>query len=157
MDSLTQIVLGAAVGEVMLGKKLGWKAQFVDAIAGTIPDLDILVNLFTQDEMIKLLAHRSYTHAWLMQLLLALPFAFITSKIDKVHYSFKKYYWFWYLAFVTHSLLDAFTAYGTQLFLPFSNELVAFNIVSVVDFLYTIPFLLILILCFFTEKIIPKE
>ena len=40
MDSLTQIVLGAAVGEVALGKKVGNKAMLYGAIAGTIPDLD---------------------------------------------------------------------------------------------------------------------
>jgi inner membrane protein len=157
MDSLTQIVLGAAVGEVLLGKKLGWKAQFLGAIAGTIPDLDILTNLFTNDELIKLLAHRSYTHSWFMQLFLALPLAYLSSKIDKINYNFKKYFWFWYLAFVTHSLLDAFTAYGTRLFLPFSNELVAFNIVSVIDFLYTLPFLFLLFICLFFKKDNPKR
>jgi inner membrane protein len=157
MDSLTQIVLGAAVGEVLLGKKLGWKAQFLGAIGGTIPDLDILVNLFTNDELIKLLAHRSYSHAWFMQIFMALPLAYLSSKIDKINYSFKNYFWFWYLAFVTHSLLDAFTAYGTQLFLPFSNKLVAFNIVSVVDIFYTLPFLLILIICLFYKKENPKR
>ncbi|MFM8916554.1 MAG: metal-dependent hydrolase, partial [Bacteroidota bacterium] len=35
MDSLTQIVLGAAVGEVLLGKKLGNKAMLLGAIGGT--------------------------------------------------------------------------------------------------------------------------
>ncbi|MFY7811332.1 MAG: metal-dependent hydrolase [Flavobacterium sp.] len=157
MDSLTQIVLGAAVGEVLLGKKLGWKASFLGAIAGTIPDLDILVNLCTSDELVKLLAHRSYTHSWFMQLFLALPLAYISTKIDQVNYSFKRYFWFWYLGFVTHSLLDAFTAYGTRLFLPFSNELVAFNIVSVVDFIYTIPFLFLLIIGLFFKKNNPKR
>lgn len=42
MDSLTQIVLGAAVGEVVLGRKVGNKAILWGAIAGTIPDLDVL-------------------------------------------------------------------------------------------------------------------
>ena len=41
MDSLTQIVLGAAVGEAVLGKKVGNKAMFYGAIAGTVPDLDL--------------------------------------------------------------------------------------------------------------------
>jgi inner membrane protein len=157
MDSLTQIVLGAAVGEVLLGKKLGWKAQFLGAIAGTIPDLDILTNLFSQDELFRLLAHRAYTHAWFIQLFMALPLALLSSKFDKVGYSLKRYFWFWYLAFFTHSLLDAFTAYGTRLFLPFSNELLAFNVVSVVDFLYTLPFLALLIICLFLKKDSPKR
>ncbi|MGB5360641.1 MAG: metal-dependent hydrolase, partial [Eudoraea sp.] len=46
MDSLTQIVLGASVGEVVLGKKVGNKAMLYGAIAGTIPDLDVLSRYF---------------------------------------------------------------------------------------------------------------
>ena len=42
MDSLTQIVLGAAVGEATLGRKVGNKALLWGAIAGTIPDLDVV-------------------------------------------------------------------------------------------------------------------
>ncbi|MCB0468978.1 MAG: metal-dependent hydrolase, partial [Aequorivita sp.] len=47
MDSVTQIVLGAAVGEAVLGKKIGNKAMALGAIAGTIPDLDVLSSHFT--------------------------------------------------------------------------------------------------------------
>jgi inner membrane protein len=46
MDSLTQIVLGAAVGEVVLGKKIGNRAMVWGAVGGTIPDLDVLGGLF---------------------------------------------------------------------------------------------------------------
>lgn len=46
MDSLTQIVLGAAVGEAVLGKKVGNKAMLYGAIAGTIPDLDTFASYF---------------------------------------------------------------------------------------------------------------
>lgn len=41
MDSLTQIVLGAACGEAVLGRKIGNKALLFGAIGGTIPDLDV--------------------------------------------------------------------------------------------------------------------
>jgi inner membrane protein len=50
---------------------------------------------------------------------------------------------FW--GFLTHILLDCFTTYGTQVFAPFSNERVAWGTVSVVDPLYTMPFLLCLL------------
>ena len=46
MDSLTQIVLGAAVGEAVLGKKIGSRAMLWGAIAGTIPDLDVFLRFF---------------------------------------------------------------------------------------------------------------
>ncbi|MEL6140713.1 MAG: metal-dependent hydrolase, partial [Bacteroidota bacterium] len=47
MDSLTQIVLGAAVGEATLGRKVGNRAMLWGAIGGTIPDLDVFANLAT--------------------------------------------------------------------------------------------------------------
>ncbi len=40
MDTITHIVPGAAVGEVMAGEKLGKKALLIGAIAGNLPDID---------------------------------------------------------------------------------------------------------------------
>jgi len=62
MDSLSQIILGAAVGEVILGKKIGNKAMLWGALAGTIPDLDIISNLWL-DELGGLAAHRGISHS----------------------------------------------------------------------------------------------
>lgn len=42
MDSITQAALGAAVGEAVLGEKIGHKAAILVAIGGTIADLDVL-------------------------------------------------------------------------------------------------------------------
>ena len=64
MDSLTQIVLGAAVGEAVLGKKVGNKAMLYGAVAGTIPDLDVLASYFT-DTVTALALHRGFTHSLL--------------------------------------------------------------------------------------------
>lgn len=62
MDSLTQIVLGAAVGEAVLGRKVGNKAILWGAIAGTIPDLDVLArSLFDPLRANEL--HRGITHS----------------------------------------------------------------------------------------------
>lgn len=70
MDSLTQIVLGAAVGELVLGKKVGNKAILWGAIAGTIPDLDVLTRPFVDglraNEM-----HRGITHSILFGAVMA--------------------------------------------------------------------------------------
>jgi inner membrane protein len=63
MDSLTQITLGAAVGEAVLGKKLGNRAMLWGAIGGTIPDLDVFANLVT-DEMSAMAFHRAITHSF---------------------------------------------------------------------------------------------
>ena len=63
MDSLTQIVLGASMGEMVAGRKIGNKAMIWGAIAGTIPDLDVLLSLVSKDRIFNLTSHRSYSHS----------------------------------------------------------------------------------------------
>lgn len=153
MDSISQIALGAGVGELVLGKKIGNKAILFGAIAGTIPDLDVFVNFFvTLSESEALRIHRSYSHAAFPQLFIALPFTYLSYILFKKKISFSRWYLLWYLGFLTHALLDCCTTYGTQFFLPFSNHLVGFNNISVVDPLYTIPFLILLTILFFYKK-----
>lgn len=151
MDSLTQIVLGAGVGELCMGRKIGNRAQLMGAIAGTIPDLDVLITSFVKDPVLHLKVHRSYSHAFLVHVFLALPFAYLSYRIFRRKYAFKYHYALWFLGFVTHALLDCCTTYGTQFLLPFTDYLVGFNNISIVDPLYTLPFLFLLILCLFRD------
>ena len=61
MDSLTQIVLGAACGEIALGKKIGNKALLFGAIGGTIPDLDVFIGPWLYGNEIDAMAfHRGF-------------------------------------------------------------------------------------------------
>ena len=72
MDSLTQIVLGAAVGEATLGRKVGNRAMVWGGICGTLPDLDVLSNAVS-DPMSALAYHRAFTHS--------LPFALLAAPL----------------------------------------------------------------------------
>lgn len=157
MDSLTQIVLGAGVGEVVLGKKIGNKAQLMGAIAGTIPDLDVLVSLYYDNPLAELQIHRSYSHALFVHVFLALPFAWLCYRANKRKQSFKEWYLLWFLGLATHAILDAFTTYGTRLFMPFTDFQVGFNNISVIDPLYTLPFMGILIYCLFLKRDNPRR
>jgi inner membrane protein len=141
----------------MLGKKIGNKGQLLGAIAGTIPDLDIFLNFLAHTELEKLTIHRGYSHSLFTHLFLALPFAWATWKAFKGVFQFKWWYSFWLLGFVTHALLDSFTTYGTQLLLPFTDYLVGFNNIAVVDVFWTFPFMLLLITCLFFKRDNPRR
>ncbi|WP_020537210.1 metal-dependent hydrolase [Lewinella cohaerens] len=215
MDSLTQITLGAAVGEVVLGKKAGNRAMLWGAIAGTFPDLDIFAN-FVTDQVSALAYHRAFTHSILFSVVIPLGMGLLVHRLyggkegkwpknEKVslfagwaffflavligsslmpleinnigsialvvslamiafplviYFREKRRktpsvnknpgWWLWtqlfFWAILTHPLLDACTTYGTQLFEPFSTIRIAWNVVSVADPLYTLPFLVCLIL-----------
>ncbi len=149
MDSVTQIVLGAAIGEAVLGKKIGNKAMALGAIAGTIPDLDVLANYFT-DTVSALEIHRGFTHSIVFAITFGLLFGWLLSLWDK-RANFKEWFWFWFLCFVTHPLLDAHTTWGTQLFWPFDLRL-AYKNIFVIDPLYTLPFMIFLILAMLQKR-----
>ncbi len=142
VDSITQIALGAAVGEAALGKKVGGKAAAWGAALGTLPDLDVLAYPFL-DPAQELLFHRGPTHALLFSFIVApLVGALLARLHRKDGAGWKGWSWLAFLALFTHPVLDAFTAYGTQLWLPFSNHPVAWNTISIIDPLYTLPLLI---------------
>lgn len=146
MDSLTQIVLGAAVGNAVAGKKLKNRALVYGAIAGTIPDMDILVGMFL-DPIRAVEIHRGISHSVFFAALLAVLLGWLVSKIErKSKLSFKEGYWLFFLGLFTHALLDMFTTWGTRLLWPVYSYPFAFKSVFVIDPLYTIPFIVCLIL-----------
>ncbi|MGB5942198.1 MAG: metal-dependent hydrolase [Leeuwenhoekiella sp.] len=156
MDSLTQIVLGAAVGEATLGKKVGNKAMLWGAIAGTIPDLDTIVGNFL-DPVTAIEIHRGFSHSIVFSALAAPIFGWLVSKIhQKEKVGWKSWGWLFFWGLFTHPLLDVHTTWGTQLFWPFENRLAIQNI-FVIDPLYTVPFIICLILAMRLPRVSEKR
>ena len=150
MDSLTQIVLGASVGEAVGGRKMGNKAALWGAIAGTIPDLDVFFR-FIYSPIDAMHVHRGFSHSFLFALLFAPVLAQLIFYLYKKKYDFKLLLCLSFLAIITHPLLDMFTNYGTQLFWPFDFR-VSLNTISVIDPIYTLPFLIFLLITLFLKK-----
>lgn len=158
MDSLTQIVLGAACGEAVLGKKIGNKALLFGAIGGTIPDLDVFIGSWLYgNEIDAMLFHRGFMHSILFSVLAAFLLGWLVHKLynsgRRLNTTTQKDWislFFWSL--FTHPILDCFTPYGTQLFAPISNYRVAFNNIAVVDPVYTLPFLICMIVLMFFNR-----
>ncbi len=154
MDSLTQIVLGASVGEAVLGKKVGNKAPLWGAVAGTIPDLDVLTR-YILSPVDSLLAHRGFSHSIVFCILAAPLFGYLVYRIHKNDSAtWKDWSWLFFWGLFTHPLLDSFTTWGTQLFWPMVPRL-AYKSIFVIDPLYTFPFLLFLILAVIKRKDVP--
>lgn len=163
MDSLTQIVLGAACGEAVMGKKIGNKALLFGAIGGTIPDLDVFVGSWLYGNKIDaMLFHRGFMHSIFFAILGAFLFGWLVYKLydngkRRGTTTQKDWTWLFFLSIFTHPILDCFTGYGTQLFLPFSDYRVAFSNISVADPAYTVPFLICLIVLMFYKRHNPKR
>jgi len=152
MDSLTQIVLGASVGEAVLGKKVGNKALLWGAIAGTIPDLDVI--FARGDAITEIVVHRGYSHSIVFAIAMAPLLGWLVHRLYQKRNEASQWEWtrlfFW--SIFTHPLLDCLTTYGTQLFLPFSDYRVSIASVFVVDVFYTLPFLICVVAVLFVSR-----
>lgn len=144
MDSLTQLALGAAVGTAVLGRRAGPRAALWGALCGTLPDLDVLIPY--GDPVRDFTYHRGVSHS-LFWLTLAAPLvAWLIARCQRGFsrdrgLRFRDWLLLAWLALVTHPLLDAFTVYGTQLLLPFTDYPVGFGSIFIIDPLYTVPLL----------------
>lgn len=157
MDSITQGVLGAAIGDAILGNKIGKKGAIIGAVIATIPDLDVILYLF-YDKLDMLSIHRGFSHSIVFSILGAFIIAFFLNKMKWFEsIKFKTLILLSWLCLFTHILLDAFTAYGTQLFLPFNNKRVGFDSINVVDPVYTVPLIIGLCLSLWVFKSKPES
>lgn len=126
------------------------------AIAGTIPDLDTFAGYFV-DPVTAIEIHRSFTHSIVFAVAFAPVFGWLISRIErKSGVGWKDWSGLIFWSLFTHPLLDSFTTWGTELFWPLETEL-AFKSIFVIDPLYTLPFLIFLILAMRREKTSPER
>jgi len=151
LDSLTHIVLGAAIGDRILGKKIGRKAAWIGALAKTFPDFDLLYSGLN-DPRKYVLYHRSYTHSFFIELLTAFPMAWIFYRLFKRKVAYGQWFLLWIVCLWCHSLLDICTNYGTRIFLPFSKKLVSLNNIAIADLIFTVPILILVVAALFYKN-----
>ena len=138
MDSLSHIIIGAAIGETVVGKKVGRWALLVGAIAKSTPDFDLFYTGLN-DPRAYMCEHRAHTHSLFIEALYAIPLAYLLTWIFKEKVSFRRWLVLLLACLWGHSLLDWCTNFGTQLLLPFSNGSYSINTLSIVDLLFTLP------------------
>ncbi len=140
MDSLTQLVLGASAAALAVPSRHRRKALAVGAVLGTLPDLDVFVDY--GDAVANFTSHRGFSHS----LFVLAPFAVLLWLVLRRWWAPAREAparWFAAiaLALLTHPLLDAHTAYGTQLFWPLTSPPVKWATIFIIDPLFTLPLL----------------
>ncbi len=136
MDSLTQGLLGAATFAIVKNKDIGKKSLLIGAMAGTLPDLDVLLAPFFNDIEF-LTVHRSVSHSILLAILLSLLLGELFYRYYNRKQTRKSWNLAFFLAIFTHSLLDSCTTYGTKLISPFNDHLFSLNSIHVFEPIYT--------------------
>lgn len=138
MDSITQAALGAGIGGAMLGRYHGRKAVVAGALLGTLPDLDVIIRY--SDPVSSMINHRGFSHSvFVLTALAILLTAIIRRWRPSPDYSASRLFWALWLILITHPLLDAFTAYGTQLLWPLRPIPTAWSTLFIIDPFFTTP------------------
>lgn len=147
MDPLSQAVVGASLPQNLIQKKDMRSVLIIGSLAGIFPDIDIFFRS-SYDPLLFLEFHRQFTHSIIFIPIGALIFTLLFFSIffKKIPFSFFKTWLIATLGYSTHGLLDACTSYGTQLYWPFSNERISWNIISIIDPFFTIPALILLLI-----------
>ncbi|MCC5858546.1 MAG: metal-dependent hydrolase [Ectothiorhodospiraceae bacterium] len=142
MDTLSHALLGGAIGQLGLGRKLGNRAVVWGAAVALLPDIDVPLGALMGDAG-ALTFHRGITHSLLFVTLAAAVLGWLA---DRVHRSagvgWRRWALVLWLVLLSHLVLDVLTSYGIQLLLPFSDQAFAVASISVIDPLYTLPLLL---------------
>ena len=148
MDPLTHGIIGATAATLRVkNPKLIYVAIACGLMGGMFPDLDVVIRS-AENPFVSLKYHRHFTHALAFVPLGALIVALFAHFVIFRKVKFKEIYWFCFAGMLFHGPLDTMTSYGTHLFLPFDESRIAWNTISIVDPLFTIP---IFILVFITR------
>ena len=155
MDPLTQGVLGASLPQSTANKSEVAVAGLLGFLAGMSADLDVLIRSST-DPLLFLEYHRQFTHSLVFipigGLLCAMVLYFAIGRRREL--SFLRTLKYCTAGYATHALLDACTTYGTMLFWPFSDMRVAWNTVSIIDPLFTLPIIALVVLAGVRKKVL---
>lgn len=151
MDPCTQGLLGASLSCALAKRDKLKVAATLGAIGGMAPDLDIFIRS-VNDQLLFIEYHRHFTHSLIFIPFGALIITIVLYPFIKIKNSFKSVYYYLFLGFSTHGLLDACTSYGTSLLWPFSDYRVARNIISIIDPIFTLTLLFFIIFSLLKKK-----
>lgn len=156
VDPFTHTLLGASLGYTIGGRHLGRAAMLAGGLAAFVPDADVFIRS-AADPLLAIEHHRGFTHA----LAMAPVGAAVVAALWLIRPSWRnraRWLALWGCAvagYVSHSLLDAATSYGTQLFWPVTNQRVGWDFISIIDPLLTLTLLVGVSLAFLRQRTLP--
>ena len=138
MDPVSQAALGAVVAHATAHRTLGVRALAVGAVAGALPDVDVLWSL-GGDAFDQMRLHRGITHSLFFAPVVGPLLGYLAWRCEKRGGTDRLKAWMLALtlALLSHPLLDLTTPYGTQLLLPFSDARFAIWAMPIIDPVYT--------------------
>lgn len=141
MDTITHGLLGMAIGEAAFRGRLGRGTLIVAAFAGAAPDLDLFTGRFG-DGFQSLAWHRAESHSLILTALAAPVLGWLAARLFNKGANTARWSLLALLALWSHVLLDLCTSWGTEALAPFSKARYAWDLLPIIDPLFSGPLLL---------------
>lgn len=148
MDIVTHGLLGAALGYALSGPDVAKRASLTAGVAALAPDLDVLIRS-SHDPLLALEYHRHFSHSLFFAPVGATLVAIVMWLLLRRNFQFVQTWVSAFIGYLSAILLDACTSYGTHLLWPFTEARTSWNIISIVDPVFSAFLLVALILGIF--------
>jgi len=144
------MLAGAVIARAIHDERIGNWGTISGLAVGFFPDTDFVLGLFNRQFYLEY--HRDFTHSLLLIPFYALFFSWLFVKISK-----RRHFWSFhkicFLVLVSHVLLDLLTSYGTMIFSPFFGHRFSWDLIFIVDLIFSgIIFFPLLVSIFLKKK-----
>jgi inner membrane protein len=134
MDTITHALTGAVIARAIGDEKVGHWGTIAGLAMGVLPDSDFVLGLFNRQFYLEY--HRDFTHSLILIPFYALFFSWVFVKVSRCPY-FWSFYKICLPVLVSHALLDLFTSYGTMVFSPFFEHRYAWDLIFIIDLIFS--------------------
>jgi inner membrane protein len=134
MDTVTHGLAGWLISRAIPMDRGGREATAAVVVGSLLPDADNVTSLLGSEMYLRL--HRGVSHGFPGIAVTSLLVALLLYRFGKWK-DLKKLYLLVFLGQLSHIALDLLNSYGTQIFQPFSDARVSFDILFVVDLVFT--------------------
>jgi len=141
MDLLTQGLLGSSLALSIARPEQIRTAGLIGLLAGLSADLDFFIQS-ANDPLLNLEFHRHFTHSIFFIPIAAIVLSFLFWPLFRQKLSWRQIFLFCLAGYLLSGFLDACTSYGTRLLWPLSDQRISFNIISIIDPIFTLCLLL---------------
>jgi len=136
MDVVTQGILGATVAQSVSRKEDVRLAALIGLVSGIIADSDVFIQS-SDDPLLALEYHRHFTHSIFFIPVGALVAFFLLWPFLRGKLPLRYLYLYCFFGYLLSGFIDACTSYGTYLLWPVSDVRISWNVISIVDPVFT--------------------
>lgn len=141
MDPITHGIAGSLLGKSFFSKRNGRVAIFAATLGAVFSDVDTITDVVSRDPLAIVKYHRGITHSFFGLPFFSVALAWLTRRIARrlghESPSFAMLTLIYAIGIASHILMDGTTSFGTRMWTPFSQRRVAWDLIFIVDLVFT--------------------